>query len=270
VELHRARGPLYAQIRDAIREQIDGRSLAPGAPLPTEDELQAVYGVSRSVVRQALGQLADMGLVVRQRGRGTVVAPHHEHHRRANQAGGLRQQLASAGQDLRTEVVSVAIEDPPTEAADSLGTSHTWRLERIRSVDGEPVVFMSTWLSADLFPTLSAEELNGGSLHDWMRSHGHQPQGGARQVQAVPADAGLAQRLQCARGEAILLLRGVTEDAFGVGLEWFSAWHRPHTIFDIDASVNPSPRSSTPEVAQARALLEQARELLDAADRRGR
>lgn len=263
--LQREQGPLYAQIRDAIREQIDGRSLPPGAPLPTEDELQAVYGVSRSVVRQALGQLADMGLVVRQRGRGTVVAPHHEHHRRANQAGGLRQQLASAGQDLRTAVVSLSIEEPPADAAIGLGTDHTWLLQRIRSVDDEPVIYMSTWISADLFPTLSAEELNGGSLLDWMRKQGHQPQGGPRQVQAVPADSIIAERLRCRRGEAILLMQGVTQDAYGRGLEWFSVWHRPHTVFDIDASVNPSPGVSTGDLKRARLLIEQARQLLDAA-----
>jgi GntR family transcriptional regulator len=73
VALEREQGPLYAQIREALREQIDSRSLPPGAPLPTEDELQASFGVSRSVVRQALGQLAEMGLIVRQRGRGSVV-----------------------------------------------------------------------------------------------------------------------------------------------------------------------------------------------------
>ena len=73
LELGRAAGvPLYAQIRDALRQQIDSHSLPPGAPLPTEEALQARFGVSRSVVRQALGDLADLGLVVRQRGRGSV------------------------------------------------------------------------------------------------------------------------------------------------------------------------------------------------------
>ena len=106
---------------------------------------------------------AEWGLIVRQRGRGSVVAPHREHHRRANQAGGLRQQLASAGQELRTEVISLAVQQPPPDAAAALRTAHTWRLERLRSVDDEPVVYMSTWIPADLFPTLSAEELDGGS-----------------------------------------------------------------------------------------------------------
>lgn len=259
--LEREQGPLYAQIRDALREQIDGRSLPPGAPLPTEDELQASYGVSRSVVRQALGQLAEMGLIVRQRGRGSVVAPQREHHRRANQAGGLRQQLASAGQDLHTQVISLNVEEPPAIASAALGTTHTWRLERVRSVDDQPVVYMTTWLPADLFRTLSAAELNGGSLHDWMRGLGHQPRGGPRQVQAVPADPTVAEHLRCERGEPILLMQGVTQDAFGRGLEWFSAWHRPHTVFDIDASVDPAPESD-PDLSRARELLAEVNRLI--------
>jgi GntR family transcriptional regulator len=262
VGLERSQGPLYAQIRDAIREQIDGRFLPPGAPLPSEDQLQATYGVSRSVVRQALGQLADMGLVVRQRGRGSVVAPQREHHRRANQAGGLRQQLASAGQELRTEVVSLTVDEPPTDAATALGTTHTWRLERIRSVDDQPVVYMSTWLPAELFPTLSADELNGNSVHDWMRKLGHQPQGGPRQVQAVPANSVVASYLGCKRGEPVLLLQGVTQDFYGRGLEWFSAWHRPHTVFDIDASVDPSPAVANSDLSRARTLLEELQQRL--------
>jgi GntR family transcriptional regulator len=166
-------------------------------------------------------------------------------------------------------VVSLSIEEPPTDAATGLGTTHTWRLERIRSVDDQPVIYMTTWLSADLFPNLSADELDGGSLHDWMRTLGHQPQGGPRQIQAVPADRVIANRLGCRHGEPVLLLQGVTQDSYGRGLEWFSAWHRPHTVFDIDASVNPSPPASTADLARARLLLEQAQELLAEADKRG-
>jgi len=247
VGLERGDGPLYAQIRDAIRQQIDSQSLPPGAPLPTEDELGATYGVSRSVVRQALGQLAEWGLIVRQRGRGSVVAPHREHHRRAHQAGELRQQLAAAGQELRTQVLSLTVQPPPPEAAAALRTAHTWRLERLRSVDDEPVMYMTTWLPADLFPTLSAEELDGGSLLDWMRSLGHQPHGGPRRVQAVPADPVVTHHLRCQRGDPVLLMQGVTQDTYGRGLEWFSAWHRPHTVFDIDASVNPAPHTADSE-----------------------
>jgi GntR family transcriptional regulator len=153
--------PLYAQIRDALRRQIDSHILPPGAPLPTEDELQIRYGVSRSVVRQALGELAQLGLIHRQRGRGSVVAPLDQHRRRASQAGGLRQQVAEAGQQLRTEVISLDRDDPPAAAQQALGTPDTWRLERVRYVDDAAVIFMRTWLPRDLFPKIPAIVLNG-------------------------------------------------------------------------------------------------------------
>jgi GntR family transcriptional regulator len=242
LELGRDGGvPLYAQIRDALRHQIDSHSLPPGAPLPTEEALQARYGVSRSVVRQALGDLADLGLIVRQRGRGSVVAPRPEHRRRADQAGGLRQQVEAGGHHLRTEIVGLAVDEAPSAAAAALGVTDTWRLERIRRVEEEPLVFMRTWLPRELFPHLSAEDLDGGSLHDWMRARGVEPQGGPRQLQAVPADEAVATHLDLGVGVPVLLLQGVTQDQYGRGLEWFTAWHRPDTVFDVDAHVRPRP-----------------------------
>ena len=227
--------PLYVQIREALRQQIESRSIPPGTMLPTEEELQSRYGVARSVVRQALGDLTELGLISRQRGRGSVVVPAPEHRRRAEQAGGLRQQFAATGHQLRTELVNLIPGIAPAVAADALGTEDSWLLERTRLVEDQPVVFMRTWLPRRLFSSLDAECLNGGSLHDWMRSTGVEPVGGPRQVQAVPADEIVATHLRVATGTPVLLLEGVTRDPDGQGVEWFSAWHRPHTVFDVDA-----------------------------------
>lgn len=54
---------------DQVCEQIVGGDLAPGATLPGERELANQLNVSRSVVREALGRLAQAGLVeIRQGG----------------------------------------------------------------------------------------------------------------------------------------------------------------------------------------------------------
>ena len=264
-ELGRAAGvPLYAQIRDALHHQIDSHSLPPGAPLPTEEALQARYGVSRSVVRQALGDLADLGLIVRHRGRGSVVAPRPEHRRRADQAGGLRQQVEAGGRHLRTEIVELAADEAPDAAAAEFGGADAWRLERIRRVEDEPLVFMRTWVPRELFPLLSAEGLDGGSLHDWMRTRGVEPQGGPRQLQAVPADEVVAEHLTLAVGVPVLLLQGVTRDQYGRGVEWFTAWHRPDTVFDVDAHVGPRPLGAGggEELGRVRELVQELGQLL--------
>lgn len=259
--LDRDAGPLYAQIRDHLLGQISARELAPGSPLPTEEELQQLFGVSRSVVRQALGELADRGLIIKQRGRGSVVVPAVEHHRRANQAGGLRQQLASAGQDLQTRVLLLERRDPPGRVVEQLGTNPAWYLERLRSVQNETLIYMQTWVPADLFPDLDSVVLDNASLHDAMRSSGVHPEGGPRHVEAVSADATVAAHLHCREAEPILLMRGVTRDRTGRGVESFSAWHRPGTVFDIDAHVDAA-QPMLERLERAGALLTEAEQLL--------
>lgn len=67
------RRPMYARIAVLLRERMRRGQLAAGARLATIDELMAEFASSRVTVRQALGLLADDGLIRRQRGRGTFV-----------------------------------------------------------------------------------------------------------------------------------------------------------------------------------------------------
>ena len=56
-----------------IAEQIDGGALKPGDRLPTEQQLAGTYGVSRTVVREAVHQLRSQGLVRSRQGSGVFV-----------------------------------------------------------------------------------------------------------------------------------------------------------------------------------------------------
>ncbi len=68
-----ARAPLYRQVSDALLEGIRGGKFPVGSFLPGELELINRYEASRHTIREALRVLEDMGLVKRQRGRGTLV-----------------------------------------------------------------------------------------------------------------------------------------------------------------------------------------------------
>ncbi|WAL66629.1 GntR family transcriptional regulator [Amycolatopsis cynarae] len=64
---------MYERIAAALRDQILARTLAPGAKLPTQEELVETFGASRIVVRRALDLLESEGLIDRvQGGRATV------------------------------------------------------------------------------------------------------------------------------------------------------------------------------------------------------
>ena len=66
-------GPLYRQIADDLRLQIESGELGEGMRIPTEDQLMERYHTSRNTVRAALKELSTRGLVDTQHGRGTFV-----------------------------------------------------------------------------------------------------------------------------------------------------------------------------------------------------
>ena len=66
--------PLYQQLKQRLRDEIERGDYKPGDQLPAEPELIQQFGVSRITVRQALSDLAAEGLVVRRHGKGTFVA----------------------------------------------------------------------------------------------------------------------------------------------------------------------------------------------------
>lgn len=66
--------PKYQRIRAALEARIHSGELPPGSRVPTEAELREQYGVSRATAQRTLHELAQAGLVVRYRRRGTFVA----------------------------------------------------------------------------------------------------------------------------------------------------------------------------------------------------
>jgi GntR family transcriptional regulator len=68
-----AQQPMYQQIADDLRTQIESGELAPGDQLPTEMELRDRYSSSRNTIRDAIKQLTSQGLVETRPGQGTFV-----------------------------------------------------------------------------------------------------------------------------------------------------------------------------------------------------
>jgi len=62
------------EIAERLAEEIMKGVLSPGARLPTEQEMVAAMGVSRTVVREAVAALRAEGLVITRQGAGAFVA----------------------------------------------------------------------------------------------------------------------------------------------------------------------------------------------------
>ncbi len=65
--------PFYRAVQDSIKRYITENNLAPGAPLPPENELARQLGVSRNSVREAAKALESVGILETRHGSGLFV-----------------------------------------------------------------------------------------------------------------------------------------------------------------------------------------------------
>ncbi|WDZ85203.1 GntR family transcriptional regulator [Micromonospora cathayae] len=69
----RSHTPVYIQLADLLREQIESGKVPPGSVLASETRLSQEHGIGRESVRMAVAILRSEGLVSTSRGRGTWV-----------------------------------------------------------------------------------------------------------------------------------------------------------------------------------------------------
>lgn len=111
--------PIYFQLKTLLLEEILSGRYGPDDRLPTEHELCARFGISRTPVNRALSELADEGMILRRRRHGTFVNPHSA--RRHPDGSELRilvpegpweeQIAAAAPPDARLNMARVALPD---------------------------------------------------------------------------------------------------------------------------------------------------------------
>jgi GntR family transcriptional regulator len=141
--------PLYYQLQELVKEQIESGAWRPGDRLPSEPELARRYAVSRVVVRQALAILQDDGQIVRVQGRGTFVAEPKLDAR----AGGLARLLATPRPpDVTIDVLEAGT--PPVEPSIRGGLrvgdrERVLRLTTALSVRGIPLAITYSFFRAE-------------------------------------------------------------------------------------------------------------------------
>jgi GntR family transcriptional regulator len=157
--------PLYYQLQEVLKEDIDAGNWAPGEMLPSESEMQASLGVSRTVIRNALDVLEADGQVVRQKGRGTVVAPPKLLFNAVAAVQEWRQEALS-----RRAALSEIIDVRRVVAGGNLGgllgvpaSSWLFEITAVSAVE-DPVSLTQAYVRCDASPALAAAAESGARL----------------------------------------------------------------------------------------------------------
>jgi GntR family transcriptional regulator len=200
--------PLYQQIRMLLTRSLQQREWAPGELIPSEHDLALRFKVSQGTVRKAIDDLVLDHLLVRRQGKGTFVATHSE---AQVQFRFLR--LASddgSASRLERRFISCIDQRAPADVARVLGLKtgqSVWRVQRVLSFGGQPVVLDDIWLPGSDFKGLSAERLSRyeGPMYALFEAEfGVRMVRADEKIRAVVADAEAAGWLRVEPGAPLL------------------------------------------------------------------
>lgn len=222
--------PYYAQLAAILRGKIENGEWRPHDRLPSESELERTYGVSRTVVRQALGLLSTEGLLHSRKGKGTFVAERKLTAALLQTLTSFYDEMSARGHPPVSRILTLEREAATRDIASVLGlANNAWiiKLRRLRFVNGEPLVLSTSYIPYDLCPGLLEEDLSQSSLYGLIeRKYGLEIVSGVRHIEAVPAPKDEARMLQIKAGAPLLVVRSTTYLRSGRAIEFSIAKHR--------------------------------------------
>lgn len=204
------RTPRYRSIAAEIRARLDAGDLGNDV-LPSESELCAVHGASRSTVRRALELLRDEGLLDVRQGYGWFlrVDPLRQS---LGRLGTIEGQLAALGRVAERRILDFGFVSAPPRIRVRLGARTVLRVRRLNLADGQPFARITVWCPEDLASGLSRDDVAASPFYELLDV---QLGGATQSIASAAASASDAKLLEVPVGSPVLVCDRVTSDSDG-------------------------------------------------------
>ncbi len=164
--------PLYYQLKTILLDKIRNGEWHVGDILPSENQLQEVYDISRTTVRQTLSELVTEGYLVRKRGLGTFIAepkvtydPSKQfelNEYTKSQGITLHWQLKDASEVIATEAVANALQI--REGASVL------QIRRLRLADNRVIGYHLAYVPKNIRKFIDESKYTKGQSLDYLQN----------------------------------------------------------------------------------------------------
>lgn len=161
--------PRHTQAANYLREKIYSHEWSEDQQIPTEHELAETLGMSRGTIRRAIASLVDEGMLVQMRGKGTFVSRSIITHPSGSCLISFAESLKAQGIDFTTKVVEHRVDSADEFVAGKLFVpvgSPVLVLNRVRSVENEPIIFFESVINLLALPGLEDYDFNRNNLFE--------------------------------------------------------------------------------------------------------
>jgi len=214
--------PVYQQLANYFSARISSAELKEGDALPTETALCKTLGISRSTVRQAFQMLEDEGVIIRKKRVGTRVCK-PKLKRNINNLYNFTTEMHALGLAPSSRLISFSTVHPPVKIAELLNLSSgdtTFRIERLRLADGEPLLLETAYIPTYICPALTKEQLND-SLYETIREcSGSSPMEATEIYEAVMLNKRDAELMKLRAGEPGFRVQRISKNTAGEIFEY--------------------------------------------------
>jgi GntR family transcriptional regulator len=234
--------PFYVQLKAALSAEIEAGRWKSGDQLPPEQDLCTFFGVSRTVVRQALQQLEFEGMVVRERGRGTFVAePKISSTSLVHSLMGFYEDMEKRGIEMVSDVLEQSMQPAGQHVSvylDVEPVTPVIKLHRLRSIEEEPIVLVTSYLPYDLCPEVLNEDFTHQSLYRYLDEYCDlRVARGRRRIEAVAANAAEAELLGISISSPLIKMESVSYLGDGTPIEFFYGLFRgDRSCFEMEVA----------------------------------
>ncbi len=180
--------PQYKRIELDLSGKISGGYYNCGDLLPTEQELEQQYGVSRVTVRKALDNMVANGLLTRTPRIGTVVKATFIPPIKETGLCSFTDEITAMGMTPRTTVDDFCIIKATPGIAKLLELpegSRVYHFHRSRYADDRIMMLENTYMSVDLYPDISIQALTESKYGYFKKVRGMPPASNEHTVKPV-------------------------------------------------------------------------------------
>jgi GntR family transcriptional regulator len=222
--------PLYYQLKELLLEFIE--NAGDNTVLPTETALCELYDISRSTVRQAMGELTSEGYITRKKGKGTTILPRKIKQDFLVILESFNNEMQQKGLKPKTEVISRIVTSPYSAVQKFLNLTQdaeVVQLVRLRSIDEKPLVLVTTYLPADYhnLRNIIDEDLEHKSMYKLMEQNYNTIIISCRRMLEIRLAGDFeAQHLKVEKGAPLQYIETLSTDADGQPIEFSKAFYR--------------------------------------------
>ncbi len=220
--------PLYLQIKDILKHKIINKEYAVGSTIPSENELEDMFGVSRMTIRQAVNELVNEGLLRKERGRGkgTVVLSSAIADKLST-VKSFTQKMQEQGLVLKNKQINVSLVTPDETVAAALNINsneQVLKLSRIRMVNNDIIMYTISYVPGFLNLPVDAELY--GSLYQLLAAQNIQITHAEEYIEAMLADQLISEALEISINDAVLKRTRISQDQYNRNIEYTTTYYR--------------------------------------------